>query len=88
MNQGRDTRNGSGTWWRSIGVRGAILTLGAASLVLGTACDEEEAFRTFRSTASASIQDGVNSIVDGVVDGMFAIMEQGTDGSSTTASGG
>jgi hypothetical protein len=81
MNQGRDTRNGSGTWWRSIGVRGAIL-------VLGTACDEEEAFRTFRSTASASIQDGVNSIVDGVVDGMFAIMEQGTDGSSTTASGG
>jgi hypothetical protein len=84
MNPGRDRRTGGRSWWRSNGVRGAILALAAVSLLLGTACDEEEAFRTFRSTASDSIQSGVNSIVDGLVDGLFAVFEQGTDESSTT----
>jgi hypothetical protein len=55
------------------------LALVAFSLVFGTACDEEELFRTFRSTASTSMQSGVNSIVDGVVDGLFAMLAQGTE---------
>ena len=84
MNQAKDKRTGGRSLWRSNGVRGAILALAAISLVLGTACDEEEAFRTFRSNASDSIQSGVNNIVDGVVDGLFAVLEQGTDESSTT----
>ncbi len=79
MNQGRDKSKSDLSWSRSTRVRCAILTLAAFSLVLGTACDEEELFRTFRSTASTSMQSGVNSIVDGVVDGLFAMLAQGTE---------
>ena len=88
MNQGRDKSAGDPSWWRSIRLRCAVLALAAFSLVLGTGCDEEELFATFRSAASDSIQSGVNSIMDGVVDGLFAVFEQGTEDStdsSTTA---
>ena len=59
----------------------------AVSLVVGSACDEEEAFRAFRTAASDSMQEGVNDIMDGVVDGLFAVMDQGleeSDGSAAT----
>ena len=83
MNQGRDKSASELSRSRSNRLRCAMLALAAFSLALGTACDEEELFRTFRSAASSSVQSGVNSIMDGVVDGLFAVFEQGTEESST-----
>jgi hypothetical protein len=84
MNQGRDKSASDLSRSRSNRLRCAMLALVAFGLVLGTACDEEETLRIFRSEASASIQSGVNSIVDGVVDGLFAVLEQGTSESGTS----
>ncbi|MBU0618123.1 MAG: hypothetical protein KKI02_10435 [Planctomycetes bacterium] len=86
MNQGRDKSASGFSRSRSGRLRCAILTLAAFSLVFGTACDEEELFRTFRSAASSSVQSGVNSIMDGVVDGLFAVFEQGTEESTESTS--
>lgn len=74
----------------------ATLALAGAALVMGTACDEEAAGRAFRDAASASLQSGMKNIMDGVIDGMFAIFELGdsegdtssTTGTSTTTSTG
>jgi len=87
MNEGRDGRTKGRTLWRSNRVGCAILALMVVILVIGTACDEEEAFRSFRSAASDSMQAGVNDIMDGVVDGLFAVIDQGledSDGSAAT----
>ncbi len=83
MNQGRDNSASGLSRSRSVRVRCAILALAAVSLVLGTACDEEEALRAFRSAASSSMQSGVSSIMDGFVDGLFAVFEQGTEEETT-----
>jgi hypothetical protein len=61
----------------------ATLALAAAGLLTGTACDEEAAARAFRDAATGSLQTGVNSIVDGMVDGVFAMLEIGTDQDSS-----
>jgi hypothetical protein len=84
MNQGRPKSAGNLSRSRSTRLRGAIVALAAVSLMLGTACDEEEAFSVFRGAAASSIQDGVKSIMDGMVDGMFAVLEQGTDTATTS----
>jgi hypothetical protein len=84
MNHGRAKLTSRTSRWRSIRLRCAVLALAAFSLVLGTGCDEEELFAIFRSAAGDSIQTGVNSIMDGVVDGLFAIFEQGTDDTTDT----
>jgi hypothetical protein len=88
MNHGRAKSASDLSRWRSVRRRCAVLALVACSLVLGTACDEEELFAAFRGAASDSIQSGVNSIMDGVVDGLFAMFEQGSEDSETVTSGG
>lgn len=74
---------------RSRGAWCATVALLTALLVTAAGCDEEEAGRTFRDVASSSIQAGVNDIMDGMVDGLFAVLQLGTDqdaASSTTTS--
>lgn len=92
MDQGRNKPTAGPLLSRGNRVRCAILALAALSLVLGTACDEEENLRAFRAAASSGLQSGVNSIMDGFIDGVFAIIDQGTDqtvdGSSTTTDSG
>lgn len=54
---------------------GAVLALSGVLLFGAVGCDEEAAAQAFRSTASSSLQSGVNSIMDGIVDGLFAAFE-------------
>jgi len=86
MIQGRDQATHSLFLSRSKRLRCAILALAAAALLTGTACDDEAAARAFRDTAANSLQTGVNSIVDGMVDGLFAMLKIGVDQESDTAS--
>ncbi len=66
-------------------LRCAFLTLAVLGLMLGTACDEEEAFRAFREASSTNVQSGINNIVDGFIDGLFAVFDQGTDQTADTS---
>ncbi len=67
-------------------LRCAIVALAAAALLTGTACDEEAAARAFRDAAAGSLQTGVSSILNGVVDGLFAALEVGDDQPSDSSS--
>jgi len=71
---------------RSKGAWCAVLALVAATFVMGTGCDEEEAGRAFRDAATSSLQTGLKTALDGIVDGMFAVFELGTDDSSSSGS--
>jgi hypothetical protein len=75
----RQTPRGKYTWC-------AILALLVATLAFGTGCDEEAAGRAFRDAASGSFQSGLQSIVNGVIDGMFAAFELGADDTSSSSS--
>jgi hypothetical protein len=68
----------------------AIVALATATLLGGTACDEEAAGRAFRDAAATSLESGVKSIMDGVIEGLFAAFDIGTDQASddTTTPGG
>lgn len=86
MNHARDyTKNGVAPP-RKKRRRCAILALATTVLLAATACDEEEGFRTFRSAAATSLQSGINSIMDGVVDGLFAVFKLTDSDSGTTTS--
>ena len=65
----------------------ATMALAAVTLLAGTGCDEEAAARAFRDAASTNLQAGVNSLMDGVVDGLFAAFEIGTEQSDGSTSG-
>ena len=86
MIQGRKRAAARRVLWRSKRMQCAFLALATAILVVGTACDEEEAGRAFREAAVSSVQEGVNSIMDGVIDGMFAVFEMGVGESDGTSS--
>ena len=94
MIHGRDKATAGPSLSRSKRAWCAILAFAAATLVTGIACDDEEAGRAFRDAAASSLQAGVNSIVDGIVDGVFAVFElgagegSGTGTSSTSSDGG
>ena len=69
----------------------ARIALVMALLCFCVGCDSEEALKTFRDTASSSIQQGISSILDGVLEGMFAVVEMGDDAATReeqTAEGG
>lgn len=87
MTRGRNAAAAGPLTSRSKCTRCAILALAAGALFVGTACDEEAAGRAFRDAASTSFQAGLNSIMDGLVDGMFAVFELGVD-QDTTGTGG
>ena len=67
--------------------RCAILALAIASLLVTTACDEEAAGRAFRDAAATNLESGVKSITDGIIEGMFAAFDIGTDQPSDTGDG-
>ena len=78
---------GTGTKVRSgrkMYVRGAFLALAALSLLMGTGCDRDEALTVFRDAAGTNLESGVQSIMDGVIEGLFAAFDIGTDSTSTT----
>jgi hypothetical protein len=87
MIRGRKKAVAGPTGSRRIRVWCATAALVLATLVLGTGCDEEEAMRTFRDAASTSLQTGMKSMMDGVIDGMFAVFELGTDQTGGESSG-
>jgi len=61
----------------------AMLAPGLMLLCLGTACDEEAAGRAFRDAAASSVQTGLKSISDGIIDGLFAVVQLGDDGETS-----
>ncbi|MFQ5805531.1 MAG: hypothetical protein ACE5I3_03665 [Phycisphaerae bacterium] len=84
MNQGRNKAAGSPILSRSKRGWCAILALAAAALLTGTACDDEAAGRAFRDAAASSLESGVKNIMDGIIDGLFAVVELGTEQDSGT----
>jgi hypothetical protein len=78
---------------RRICARGARLGLACAALGFCVGCDDEAALKMFRDTAATNIQQGINSILDGIVDGVFAVVQMGDDAATqeeqtTDTSGG
>lgn len=72
---GNGTVPGAKNRSRKTRVAGATLALLLiAGLPLLGGCDDSYA-REFRSAANSSIQQGVNAILDGVVSGVFAVLE-------------
>lgn len=59
-----------------------LLTLPSVSLTTG--CDDD-AMREFRQAASQDLADGLKTILDAVVDGLFEVIEP--DSSSDSSSG-
>lgn len=49
----------------------------------GVSCDDEAA-TTFRQTATSAIGSGVKTIVNGILDGVIAAVEQAGDGTSSS----
>lgn len=60
----------------------AVLALMAAPLAV-SGC-EESLRREFRSVAGDAVQTGVNSILSGLVDGLFAIIDTTDNGNTST----
>ena len=84
MNDGRRKVTGGRNLGRSKCTWCAIMALCAVVLLAGTGCDEEAALRAFRDSASGSLQTGLQSIMNGVIEGMFAVFDLGSDSSTTT----
>jgi hypothetical protein len=71
---------------RSFGLIGATLALLALTLPLASGCDDTTS-ATFRAAAMDSIQTGLNSILEGLLNGAFAVAQgdTNTDGTSSTS---
>ncbi len=70
-------------------LRWPFLILGVLSLLVfsaGAECDSE-ARASFRAAATGPIGDGVKSILNGILDGAIAAIEEAGDGSSADDSG-
>lgn len=61
----------------------ALLALALAAGATGFSCDSDAA-ATFRQTATDDIGQGVKTIVDGVLDGLIAAIQDAGDGSSSS----
>ena len=64
-----------------LGCAGFALLAGLAVGSVG--CGEDVSLADFRTAAASSLESGVKSILDGLVEGFFAVFVQG-DGSTTT----
>lgn len=73
---------------RNLGACCAFLALAAGLLLTGTACNEDEAWDAFRGAATGNLETGVNSLMDGVLDGIFAAANLGIDDSSASSTSG
>ncbi len=58
------------------------LAIAAGALFAVAGCDEDAVSREFRDAATTSISDGLKSILTGVVDGLVAVTQTGTNVSS------
>jgi hypothetical protein len=68
-------------------VAGAILALLALSVTLAAGCDEEVQ-KEFRGAAVGSIETGMKALMDGILDGLFAVAEPNADGGAADATSG
>ncbi|MEP0846689.1 MAG: hypothetical protein HRF50_07680 [Phycisphaerae bacterium] len=66
----------------------AMAALAALACVALPGCNEDEAWTAFRGAASSSLQSGVSALLQGIVDGAFAVFDLGADDSSGTTDGG
>ena len=70
-------------------LRGAAVWLLMTALLFtttGVSCDDIPfATSTFRDASLDQISTGVKGIVDGIIDGIFAVLEQAGDGGNTTS---
>ncbi len=57
--------------------KATVTGLALLGLTLLAGCDSEMA-KEFREVASPSLQSGISSILDGVVDGVFAVVDPDT----------
>ena len=77
---------------RRICAQGARIGLAFAALGFCVGCDDEAALKMFRDTAASNIQQGIGSILDGVLEGVFAVVQRGDDAATqeeqATAGGG
>ena len=73
---------------RNLGACCAFVALAAGLLCMGTGCNEDEAWDAFRSAATSNVETGVNSLMDGVLDGIFAAANLGVDSSSDSTTSG
>lgn len=65
----------------------ATAALVGLALVALPGCNEDEAWTAFRGAASSSLQSGVNAILQGIVDGAFAVFDLGADDSGGSTEG-
>jgi len=75
-----------------IGLVGLLSVLLGTVAVGTTACDEEVS-QEFRSAASEDLASGIKTILDAIVDGIFAVVQpdeasSGSSSSSSSSSGG
>ena len=66
--------------FRRLAAGAALVSLNLAS----AGCNDEESQRAFREAASASLQTAADAFFAGLVDGAFAVFEQGTDQGNET----
>ncbi len=71
---------------RRLRLCGAILALATLPLALTTGCGDEVS-KEFREAALGSIETGMNAVVDGLLDGFFAVAEPNTASETATATG-
>ena len=71
----------------SICVWCAIVALFGTTLTLNTGCDEEAALLAFRDAATSDLETGVKSIMDGIIEGLFAAVDPDTTDTTTTDTG-
>ncbi len=85
MNAMPNHKNRSRLARRSCCAAGAVLALLILTLPLAGGCDDAVATE-FRAAAIDGIHTGLSKIIDGVLDGLFAIAEPDTDSDATTES--
>jgi hypothetical protein len=78
MHNGSRTRGGK----RTIRRLGAMLALIGLPVAFSMGCDDAIA-REFRDAAASSLQTGVTSILNGIVEGVFAVATSSGDPNST-----
>ncbi len=69
-------------------IRAILGTLVLMTLLVGADC-QDDVRDEFRTASAQSLQAGVNAILDGLVDGLFAVFDPEMDGADTgTGDGG
>lgn len=68
---------------RNFRVLCATLALTTLCPFLAGGCDSD--FDEFRTTVTPGLRTGVNAILDGLVDGVFAVIEPNADSDATTS---